>query len=206
MTLEEFLQFEDASEEKHEFHDGVVVAMAGASFAHVSIAANVGAVLGARLRGKQCRALGSDMRLWVKQKRKLYYPDVSIVCGTPEFREGDKSRSLVCNPTAIFEVTSPSTDYVDRTKKFDAYREIESLQEYVLISQTKPEVETFHRGSDGLFVIAGTIYGLDAQCTLRSLGITLKLADIYAGIEFDPPLSSATEHGNPTDQSAPEAR
>jgi Uma2 family endonuclease len=186
-TLAEYLQFEDAAEGKHEFHDGEILAMSGGSPEHALITINALAALHAKLRGKDCRVYSSDLKINVGAQSRVFYPDGTVVCGPLEFDPNDLKHQLVTNPRVIIEVLSPTTEAYDRGEKFRDYRTLASLAEYVLISQAAPIVETFVRQPDGNWLIATAYAGLDAIATLRSIEVELKLSDIYANVTFPPP-------------------
>lgn len=179
MSVEEYLEFERASETKHEYYGGEVLAMAGASFVHNLIAMNTGASLHAQLRGKPCRVLPSDLRLFVQAANLFTYPDLTVVCGQPRF--GPSAPDTLLNPKVIIEVLSPSTESHDRGRKFQYYRTIASLDEYVLITQETPRIEHFVRQANDLWLFSEAV-GLDATLALPTIDCTLALADVYQEI------------------------
>ena len=188
-TLAEYLEFEEASPEKHEFHNGEILAMSGSSPEHALIALNVMSLIRAKLVGKPCRAYPADLKIAIGPNAETRYPDGSVVCGPLEFHPSDSKHRLVTNPRVIVEVLLPTTEAYDRGGKFSPYRTLPSLEEYVLVSQDKPMIETFVRQADGRFVIAATFAGLDAAATLASLNVQLALAEVYAGVTFPQPAS-----------------
>src|SRR5215203_5528676 len=131
-TIAEYLRAEETAVEKHEFHDGEILAMSGGSPAHSLIATNAGREIGNRLKGKPCRVYNSDLRVAVAASARFVYPDLTIVCGGLEFHPDDAKRHTVTNPRVLIEVLSPTTEAYDRGDKFAQYREIPSFQEYVL--------------------------------------------------------------------------
>lgn len=179
MTPEEYLKFERESDVKHEYLDGEIFAMAGASKNHNRIQATVMGMLYTQFAGRPCESFGSDQR--VKVDATFYtYPDISVVCGEAEFDESELDTLL--NPTVIIEILSPTTEIYDRGKKFQQYRELESLQEYVLIAQDTMRIEHYLRqGEQWLLTDAR---GPDAVVALPSIGCELKLSDVYAKVEF----------------------
>lgn len=181
MTEAEYLQFERAHELKHEFHAGEVLAMTGASRAHNLICTNLVITLGTQLRGQPCEVYANDMRVRVQPARLYTYPDISVACDEPQFTD-DHVDTLI-NPTLIIEVLSPSTERYDRGRKFQHYREVSSLREYVLIAQDSPRIERFLRRDSGLWELTDA-HGLDASLNLESIGCTLTLADAYERITF----------------------
>ncbi|MBL8161522.1 MAG: Uma2 family endonuclease [Anaerolineae bacterium] len=180
-TETEYLALESASQTKHEFYGGQIIAMSGASPTHDDIVGNTFASLHAQLRGGRCRVYTSDVRVKVAGPRSYFYPDIKVVCGAPDFNSDNPPCLL--NPTLIIEVLSPSTADFDRGAKASAYRQLESLQELLLISQDSPRVERFVRQPDGQWLL-GEIHGLDAVLELRTIGCTLALAEVYARVEF----------------------
>jgi Uma2 family endonuclease len=189
-TLAEYLEFEDAAEEKHEFHDGEILAMSGSSPEHALITASTLRAIGNQLEGKPCRVYSSDLKVGQLANSRIYNPHGTVVCGPLEFHPSDPKRQIATNPRVIVEVLSPTTEAYDRGKKFRDYRTIESLAEYVLISQTAPIVETFLRQPDGSWLIGAAYTGLDATAAIRSIQVELKLSDIYANVTFPPPAPS----------------
>jgi Uma2 family endonuclease len=185
-SLAEYLDFEDAAEGKHEFHDGEILAMSGGSPEHALIIANASGTIGNRLKGKPCRLYSSHLRMSGPPRSSVYHPDLTIICGPVEY-DPDPNRQLVTNPRAIVEVLSPTTEAYDRGEKFRHHSMIASLAEYVLIAETAPVIENFVRQPDGKWLFAGTYSGLDAVATLRSVQIELKLTDVYTGVTFPEP-------------------
>ena len=183
MTEVEYLAFERASEIKHEFLDGQVYAITGASRAHNIVCLNVAASLHTQLRQKPYETYPSHMRLKVQASGLYTYPDVTIVCGEPQFADGEFDTLL--NPTLLIEVLSPSTESYDRGKKFQQYRQLESLQEYVLIAQDGPCIEHFLRQPDSDTWVLQDAAGLDTSLQLMSIGCTLALADVYEKVTFE---------------------
>ncbi len=182
MTEAEYLEFERTDEFKHEFMDGDVFAMTGASEAHNLISGNLMMLLKIQLRGRPCKVYPSDMRVQVKSAKMYAYPDLSIVCG--EAQLVDEKGDMLVNPTVVIEVLSPSTERFDRGEKFQRYRKLPSLQEYVLISQDSPRIERFLRRDDGQWIFTDVI-GLDATITLPSIDCELALADVYEQVTFE---------------------
>jgi Uma2 family endonuclease len=181
-TPEAYLEFERASEERHEYLDGEVFLLAGTSNNHNLIQANTLASLHAQLRQHPCFVYPSDMRLKVSRTGLYTYPDISIVCGTPKIE--DEHLDTLLNPTLIVEVLSSSTERYDRGKKFQHYRALESLQEYVLISQDTYQIERYLRQSDGQWLFSDAS-GEDPTLELRSVPCTLLLVDVYEKVVFE---------------------
>lgn len=186
MTIAEYLDFEDAAESKHEFDDGVIVDMSGGSYESSTIENNLAAALNGALKGKPCRAHGSNLKVKIKRTRSYRYPDALIVCGPPIFDPDDPRKHTITNPRAVFEILSPSTEKRDRTVKFDDYRSIDGFEEYVLLSQFEPRVESYFRSPDGTWQFDVRV-GLETSVRVKSVGIDLPLAELYAGVTFPPP-------------------
>lgn len=179
-TPEEYLALEEAAEFRSEYEDGEIVAMAGGSYKHGRIINNVARFIENKIAGN-CEALSSEMKVWVEAIGKFYYPDVLVLCGKPSFYT--KRTDTITNPILIVEVLSASTEAKDRGEKFFAYQTLESLQEYVLISQNRAAVEQFTRQRDGSWKYLATI-GLESSVKLESIGVALTLEEIYQRIEF----------------------
>ena len=188
LTPEQYLRRENDSSVRHEYYRGEVFAMAGGSPDHSLITANVSGELRSRLKGTPCRVYESNLRVRVPRTTLYTYPDVTVLCGERQFDPLDVKKETVVNPALIVEVLSESTDSWDRGGKFQNYRQIESLREYVLVSSDKPLVETFLRQADGTWIYQAAA-GPEATASLKSLGVQLPLAEAYAGAEFPTPSS-----------------
>lgn len=182
-SVQQYLELEGAADIKHEFHNGEILAMSGGSAAHSLIALNVGAELRNRLKGKPCRAFESNLRISIPKSGKFVYPDVSVICGPLQLEPADPKGETVLNPRLVVEVLSPSTESYDRRDKFDSYRLIESLEEYVLVSQDEPRIEVFLRQADGSWAFTA-FSGIDATARFRSIQIELPLSEAFAGVDF----------------------
>jgi Uma2 family endonuclease len=180
-TPEEYLDLERQSEIRHEFLDGTVYAMSGESPAHSTICFNLAGTLHSQLRGTSCRGFSPNMKVRAGEPGLYAYPDLAVVCGEPVFH--DKHKDVLLNPTVIFEVLSRSTQAYDRGEKFERYKLIETLRDYVLVSQERPRLEHFSLQSDGMWAHA-EIEGTDAALTLNSINCRVTLADIYDRIDF----------------------
>jgi Uma2 family endonuclease len=179
-TPEQYLELERQAEYKSEYFAGEIFAMAGASPEHSLITANVTAAIGPQLRDGPCAPYSSDLK--VRATEELYtYPDLTVVCGEPEY--AGREREVLLNPTLIVEVLSPTTEAWDRGGKFEQYRQRESLQEYVLVSQARPLIERFARQKNGQWVLTEA-KGMDAVLALPSIGCELALAEVYRKVVF----------------------
>jgi Uma2 family endonuclease len=189
-TCEEYLAFERAADERHEYLDGLIYAMAGESPNHGRICTNLGGVLYAQLRGSPCEAFSKDTKVRCGPYRAhtregLYaYPDLVIVCGAMQFH--DQAQDVLLNPTVILEVLSPSTAAFDRGEKFHLYRTwLPTLQDYVLVAQDRPAIEHYHREEDARWTLR-TLEGLETHLPLPRIGCTVPLVDVYERLVFPP--------------------
>jgi Uma2 family endonuclease len=183
LTEAQYLAIERAAEFRSEFVDGEMFAMAGASNAHALIQGNLFGELYAALRGTPCRPFGSDSRVRVPS-RAYGYPDVTVVCG-PQATTG-KHRDILVDPVAIFEVPSPSTEKYDRGVKSRLYRTIDSLRDYVLVSQEEIHIEQFTRPRNGDWTVRDYL-SLDQELKMDSIGIAIPLQRIYSQVDIPPP-------------------
>lgn len=192
-TAEEYLRFESEAEERHQFYQGEIFAMAWGSPQHSLVIANVSGELRARLKGKPCRVYDPNLRVRIARTTLYTYPDATVVCGDLQFDPLDKKKHTVINPSLIIEVLSPTTEAWDRGGKFANYRRIDSLKEYVLIGSETPSVETFLRQADGTWLYA-SVTGTEGTAQLQSLAIEVPIKEIYAGVTFPP---AEDENGEP---------
>jgi len=172
---------EEQSEIRHEYFDGAIVAMAGASLNHNRIVGNAFAELKALVRNKPCEVFQTDLRLLAKKRRTYTYPDVFVVCGKIELDANRKD--TLTNPILIIEVWSKSTKYLDASEKFEAYRQIPSLQEYVMIDQARVHVERYRRSHDVFWVLA-TFENRNDILELASIEVSVPLRVLYDKVEF----------------------
>jgi Uma2 family endonuclease len=180
-TAEQYLDFERHAETRHEFLDGTVYAMSGASRAHSAICFNLAAITGPQLRGTRCAGFSPDMKVRVGDKRLYAYPDLTIYCGEPLFH--DDHGDVLLNPVVIFEVLSRSTEAYDRGEKFERYKTIETLNDYVLVSQDRARLEHFSRQPDGSWSLT-EVSGLDASLDIASIDCRVPLAEVYDRVEL----------------------
>ncbi len=181
VTLQAYFEQEDAATTKSEYYDGVVVAMSGATPAHVRITTNLTRLMGNQLEGQPCEPFDSDMRVYVEACNVTFYPDQTVVCGTPDF--ANTTLATLLNPALIIEALSASTERIDRGYKFDCYRTLPSLSMYVLIAQLEPRVEVFTRQEDGSWRYE-VAKGLAAEIALPAINCVLRLAEVYARVVF----------------------
>lgn len=184
LTPEEYFAWEEQQEQRHEYFDGEVFAMAGGTIPHGIIALNVATLLRSQVRSKGCLVLNSDCRVGISENGPFTYPDISVSCS-----ERDRTaQKFVQDPCLIVEVLSPSTEAYDRGGKFALYRQIRSLNTYLLISSETRCVEVFHRGEQGEWRF--TPYDDNGLIQLPDLGITLDFEQIYEDIVFPEPQES----------------
>ena len=181
MTYDEYVAFEEGADVRHEFLDGLVVAMAGGTRNHTEIIGSVYAALRGALRGGPCHPYLGDLRVRVESANRDFYPDAAVVCG--EERYETEKRTALVNPTLLVEVLSASTERFDRGKKFAFYRQIPSLREYVLVAQDRASVEVFRKGEGGRWTLFEPDEG--GAIELASVGAVLRLADVYENVDFE---------------------
>jgi Uma2 family endonuclease len=175
MSLDEFLIWESAQQQRHEFIDGEVFAMAGAEDRHVTITLNVAMALRQHLAGSPCRTYMSDMNLQVAQR--MFYPDVLVTCSDADRQD----RLIKREPTLIVEVLSTSTAADDRGEKFASYRQIATLQELALIDPATRRSDVYRRAADGLWVLHP--FEPEHGIAFGSLGLVLDSAQLFAEVE-----------------------
>ncbi|NJL46045.1 MAG: Uma2 family endonuclease [Leptolyngbyaceae cyanobacterium SM2_3_12] len=196
ISPEEYLAAEATSPIKHEYQDGEVYAMAGGTDEHNVIAGNLYALLRNHLRGSRCRTYFADVKARIETRNRFYYPDVMVTCDERDLASSTFKRY----PCLIVAVLSDSTEAFDRGDKFADYRYLESLQEYVLISQTRPQVEVYRRSAEGLWVLhpygegASLEERLAQQFELTSVDWAGAIADLYEEVSFS---ENPSGHQNP---------
>ncbi|AUB85090.1 Uma2 family endonuclease [Candidatus Thiodictyon syntrophicum] len=176
VTAQEYLAWERRQETRHEYVDGEIYAMTGASREHNLVCGNTFAALHAQLRATPCEVYNNDMRVKVSETGIYTYPDIVIACADPQFEDAEVDTLL--NPTLIIEVLSDSTEHYDRGTKFQHYRTLASLQDYLLVAQTESRVEHYVREAGSRWLL--TEYrGLDDKLELVSVGCRLLLREMY---------------------------
>jgi len=185
LTPEEYITLErkaipDANTVRSEYINGEIINMPGASFAHNLVTANISARLHASLRGSGCVVFANDMRISIPTAKSYFYPDVGVVCGVPRF-EDDVFDTLL-NPIVVVEVLSPSTEAYDRGEKFAHYRQLLSLQEYLLVSQDQIRVDHYLRQEKQW--IFSDFQKRDETLPIPSIQCELSLQEIYEGVTF----------------------
>jgi Uma2 family endonuclease len=197
LTPEQYLEIERKAERKSEYWNGEMFAMAGASEPHNLVASNTASLAHAQLRSKPCRVYHSDMRIRVLATGLNTYPDIVIVSGERLFLDG--LRDTLLNPKLIVEVLSPSTEAYDRGRKFEHYRQIESLEQYLLLSQDRMQAELFSRQPGGQWLLRFATRP-EEFVELSSVGCRLSLAECYEKVDF--PLNSSEPAASDTAGSA----
>lgn len=179
-TIKEYLEMERNSEEKHEYYEGEIFSMSGASISHNRISMNLSALLKSKLDGKDCEPFGSDLRIHIPTNTLYTYPDFSIICG--DLKTTDDSFDTVTNPTVILEILSQSTHRYDRLEKFSLYREIETFKEYILIDSRKLHIQKHLLTNEGWLL--SDYKNIEDTVFINSANISLFLMDIYKGVSF----------------------
>lgn len=178
ISPEEYLEGEELSQIKHEYINGQIYAMAGASDAHVTISGNLFAMLRNHVRGSSCRVYMADMKAYIETVNIFYYPDVMVTCDARDraFQNHKKYPSL------IVEVLSQKTEAFDRGDKFTDYQQLETLQEYVLISQKRQRIECFRRNAEGFWVLQ--TYNQGSEINLASIDFRTSIDTLYEDVIF----------------------
>ncbi len=176
LTPEEYLAIERKAEYKSEYFNGEMFALAGSSSEHNTIALNIAGELRQQLKERPCRAYISDMRVRIPATGLYTYPDVIVVCGEPKF--DDDYDDTLLNPAVLVEVLSPATESYDRGRKSSNYRTVESLAEYLLVSQDEYKVEHYAKQPDGRGLLTD-IRSLAGVVDLASIQCVLKLKEVY---------------------------
>lgn len=182
MTAAEYLEWEATQELRHEYIDGEIVLMTGGSIPHNTIALNFYTALRPHLRQRGCQANVSDVKVQARTNSRYFYPDLVVTCDA----EDVKARDYVRNPKVIVEVLSPSTESYDRTKKLKYYRQISSLQEYVLVDSEAISIEVFQRGEGKMWLYYA--YEAGESIVLPSIEFECFIELLYEGVSFEPKL------------------
>jgi Uma2 family endonuclease len=180
-TIEEYLEYENASVEKHEYYQGEIFAMSGSKVSHNTIAVNLTVLLGQKLKGSSCKPFNSDQRIYIPENTLFTYPDISIVCGEIITKDNDDWNIL--NPSVIIEVLSPSTKSYDRGNKFKLYRDIPSLKEYILVDSEIVSVEVF-RLNDNIHWELEEYKKVEDALLVKTVQLSIPLIEIYEGTKL----------------------
>ena len=181
ITPEEYLAMEDAAESKHEYYQGEIFAMAGASKNHDRIGVDLGTNVNTALKSSKCEVFSNEMKIWSNAKNFFTYPDLIIVCGKAEFYQ-DRD-DILTNPLVVFEVLSKSTQSYDRAEKFEFYRSIPTFQEYILIDQWRVHVEQRYMETRNKWILMEYSQITDV-IKLTKVDIEIPLREIYRRVEF----------------------
>jgi Uma2 family endonuclease len=182
VSPEAYLAMERSSQEKHEYFKGEVFAMSGASWQHNVIVKNMNTAILPFLKGKSCNMFGSDLRIHIPENTLYTYPDFSIICGKPEVT--DTEADNIVKPSAIIEILSKSTKDYDRGTKFNLYRAIKTLKEYILVDSTKISVEIFTKQEDDRWILS-EYKQLSDSFVISTIGLALQLKDIYEDVSIE---------------------
>ncbi len=184
LTPEEYLALEDAAEYRSEYYQGEVFAMAGGSSDHNLIIGNFFDGLRDIRKTGRCRAFFNEMKIWIEQAETFTYPNLAIICGKPNYYAGRKD--IVTNPLVLIEVLSDSTKSYDRGEKFEIYRSLPALREYIVVNQYAVQVQQFYREAPFRWIL--TEYReMDNILKFSSFDFQIPVRDIYDGVEFPPP-------------------
>ena len=181
ISEEEYLEKERAATEKHEYYRGEIFAMSGASIRHNRIFSNLFIDIGSKLKGKGCQPFGSDLRIHIPKNTLYTYPDITIICGEPNLT--DDKFDTATNPSVIIELLSKSTRNYDKGEKFTLYREIDSLQEYILVDSEKINVEKHIRNADNSWTLTEYKF-IENSFSISTIQSDFMLKDIYEGVIF----------------------
>ena len=183
ISPQEYLRLERQSEYKSEYLNGEIFAMTGASRKHNLVTTNISSSLHRQLKGRPCEVYAVDMRVKVRATGLYTYPDVTVVCGDPQFE--DEQVDTLVNPTVLIEVLSDSTERYDRIAKSSYYRTIDSLAEHLLVAQNEIRLEQYVRQPNGEWLLCEYVT-LDSAAQVTSIDCSLLLSDVYDKITFDP--------------------
>jgi Uma2 family endonuclease len=188
LTPEQYLEIERKAEFKSEYYQGEMFLMGGAREGHNLIVLNLASELRQQLRKRPCRAYMNDMRVRVNATGLYTYPNVAAVCGEPQFL--DETRDTLLNPSLIVEVLSPSTEIYNRVRKFEHYRSVESVSEYLMLASERVSAELYTRQPDGRWLLTA-VNRLEDSLDLESVGVRLALADLYEKVDFPAPPAAS---------------
>jgi Uma2 family endonuclease len=180
-TPEEYLEIERKAEYKSEYYNGEMFARAGARQQHNLIVWNLSREFGAQLRNRPCEAYVADMRVRVSSTGLYTYPDLVVVCAEPQFL--DESRDTLLNPNLIVEVLSPTTEAYDRGLKFDHYRSLATVSQYLMVSSDRVHADLYTRQADGKWVLTAAD-GIEGAVDLASVECRFSLASLYEKVTF----------------------
>jgi len=181
VSIEEYLEMENTSIEKHEYYKGEIFAMSGAKMPHNTISKNLLGTLFTKLKGKKCQPYGSDVRIHIESNTLFAYPDISIICDEVITRNNDDFNVL--NPVVIIEILSQSTKNYDRGEKFKLYRDIPTLKEYILIDSESIHIETFRLNEKNHWELEEYNF-VTEELYVKAINEKILIADIYEGVKI----------------------
>jgi len=181
ISIEEYLEMENAALEKHEYYQGEIFAMSGAKVPHNAIASNLLVELGMKLKGKKCKPFNSDQRIHIPSNTLFTYPDISIICGEVITLNNDEWNAL--NPSVIIEVLSKSTKNYDRGEKFKLYRDINTLKEYILVDSESIHIEVFRLNEKKHWELE-EYNDINASLEVKAINEQILISEIYDGVKI----------------------
>lgn len=181
-SIEEYLEMENTSIEKHEYYKGEIFAMSGAKMPHNTISKNLFGCLYVKLKGKKCQPYGSDVRMHIDSNTLFTYPDISIICGEPITLNDDEYNVL--NPTVIIEILSSSTKNYDRGEKFKLYRDIPTLKEYILVDSESIHIEVFRLNENNHWELE-EYDSVEEELYIKAIDERLLISEIYEGVKME---------------------
>ncbi|MBX9691902.1 MAG: Uma2 family endonuclease [Cyanobacteria bacterium] len=179
ITIEEYLAFEESAGLRHEYVDGQIFAMTGATLAHSAISTNLLTNINPQLKGSNCKVYGSDVKVRVEATNSFYYPDIVVDCGI-----FDQSSVCAHSPVLIFEVLSRSTASIDRREKSAAYQHLQSLKAYLMVHQSKKLIEMWRRDTHGDWVFEEIQDGIISLACCSNTALLIPVDSIYEGLSF----------------------
>ncbi|HRH48090.1 MAG TPA: Uma2 family endonuclease [Panacibacter sp.] len=181
-SIEDYLEIENTSIEKHEYYKGEIFAMSGAKMPHNDISKNLSGNLYVKLKGKKCQSYGSDVRIHIESNTLFTYPDISIICGDVVTRNNDDYNVL--NPTVIIEILSPSTKNYDRGEKFKLYRDIPTLKEYILVDSESIHIEVFRLNENNHWELE-EYNSTENLLHIKAINENILISEIYEGVKLE---------------------
>jgi len=181
ISIEEYLEMENASMEKHEYYKGEIFAMSGAKIPHNTISSNLSGILYNKLKGKKCKPYGSDQRIHIQSNTLFTYPDISIICGEIITLNNDDYNVL--NPSVIIEVFSKSTNNYERGEKFKFYRDIQALKEYILVDSETIHIEVFRLNENNHWELE-EYDSIENVLFIKAIDEKIAISEIYEGVNI----------------------
>lgn len=181
-SIEDYLEIENTSIEKHEYYKGEIFVMSGAKMPHNDISKNLSGNLYVKLKGKKCQPYGSDVRIHIESNTLFTYPDISIICGDVVTRNNDDYNVL--NPTVIIEILSPSTKNYDRGEKFKLYRDIPTLKEYILVDSESIHIEVFRLNENNHWELE-EYNSTENLLHIKAINENILISEIYEGVKLE---------------------